>query len=97
MKLSELIDELLTITISNPMIREIIAESIALYSQSNPIVILSKDAEGNEYRPLSGAETAFYLPDTSWRGQTLDADELADHDPLSVQPCIVLWPKGLTK
>ncbi len=49
------------------------------------IVILSRDAEGNGYSPLSAIVDGYYLPETEWYGEIVDAP---DED---TQECIVLY------
>lgn len=48
-----------------------VRELIELLSKCNPddIVILSKDAEGNGFSPLSNIEEEMYTPDTSYSGE----------------------------
>lgn len=50
-------------------------------------VILQKDAEGNGYSPLVGAEECVYLAETTWSGQTL-----APGDDEAGIAAVVLWP-----
>jgi hypothetical protein len=38
-------------------------------------VILQKDAEGNGYSPLDGADEAMYLAESTWSGETYMTDE----------------------
>ena len=87
----ELINTLLDTIIPNELVHEIIKDSIAIHSKSDPIVV-AKTAD--KWSPLSDVEVAYYKPDTHSRGEVLAKNELADYDPISVKPCIVLWPKG---
>lgn len=42
-------------------------------------VILSKDAEGNRYSPLSDVgANVFYVPECTWEGQVYDFESSAD-------------------
>ena len=42
-------------------------------------VILQKDAEGNGYSPLSGADiNSFYVPESDYAGEVFNADWTAD-------------------
>lgn len=41
-------------------------------------IILQKDSEGNGYSPLAGADTGFYVPDSTWSGEFYDPDYTAD-------------------
>lgn len=44
----------------------------------NMEVILQKDAEGNGYSPLSGAEEVVYVADATWSGDAYSLDWSAD-------------------
>jgi hypothetical protein len=90
----ELINTLIDDIVGNKMVAEIIKNEIAAHTKFDPIVILQRDPEGNGFSPASGAEEALYLPDTTWRGTVITKEDMPDHDPLSIQKCIVLWPKG---
>lgn len=67
-------------------------------------VILQKDSEGNGYSPLSGLDTAAYVPETTWYGE-VRYEELTDElkrlgyaEEDCVEPgsdytrAVVLWP-----
>ncbi|WP_062214670.1 hypothetical protein [Streptomyces sp. NBRC 109706] len=41
-------------------------------------LILSKDAEGNGYSPVSGATLAMYVAETTWSGETYPPDSVID-------------------
>ncbi len=66
------------------------------------IVIMSKDAEGNGFSPLSEITMAAYIPVSSWGGEIgleeiTELEELAGHDESSLFssdgiPCIILEP-----
>lgn len=65
----------------------LVKELIVQLEKTNPNfeVILSKDAEGNGYSPLSSVETNLtYLADNTWSGEVIE-----DHES---DNCIVLWP-----
>ena len=49
-------------------------------------IIMSKDAEGNGYTPLSDICTAYYEPETEWSGELVDKE---NYDPLN-NPSVVL-------
>ena len=65
-------------------------------------VILQKDAEGNGYSPLEGADTeSVYVPDTTWSGDVYSLDWSAsdacmtteEWDDVCKRPkCVVLYP-----
>lgn len=55
-------------------------------------VVLSKDAEGNDYSPLDRAESMFYEPETTYSGEVYDHDCDGDGPPASAKPALVLWP-----
>jgi hypothetical protein len=35
-------------------------------------IVLQKDAEGNGYSPLAGADHGYYVPDSTWSGDFYD-------------------------
>lgn len=80
-----------------------VGELIKILSEQDPdrIVVVSRDAEGNSYSPLSGLWTGTYVADTTWSGSIgLEglSDELqeAGYTEEDVaedgQPAIVLQP-----
>lgn len=81
-----------------------VIELIAALQQMDPEceVILQKDAEGNGYSPLAGADgLAVYVPDTTWSGEVYDVELPADEhcmteeewEAVKAKPrCVVLWP-----
>lgn len=68
----------------------------------NTEVILQKDAEGNGYSPLAGADSdAVYVKETSWLGSVYSTDWSADdacmndsqwNELLKKPRCVVLFP-----
>lgn len=67
------------------------------------LVVLSKDAEGNAYSPLSSFWEGHYIPDTTWAGEIWSEDDERDYDPhipedaevappSDAVPALVLWP-----
>ena len=68
----------------------------------NVQVILQKDAEGNGYSPLEGADSScVYEPDSSWSGEVKSTDWTADEagvdeeeweEILKKPRCLVLYP-----
>lgn len=67
-------------------VRELIDELQKV--ESERIVILQKDAEGNAYSPISGIdyEGLTYVADNTWSGEVLD-----DHSSGGI-PCVVVFP-----
>ena len=65
-------------------------------------VILQKDAEGNGYSPLRGADDdAVYIPDSTWSGDVYSMDWSADDAAMDEEEwaeikanprCVVLYP-----
>lgn len=64
-------------------------------------VVIAKDAEGNGYSPLTEAEPAMYLADSTWSGehymtdeQRQTAGEADDYSPApaTAVPALFLWP-----
>lgn len=64
-----------------------VAELIAFLQRCDPTarVVLSKDAEGNSYSPLSVAATTYYIAETSARGEIHD-------EAIDEMPAVALWP-----
>ena len=65
------------------------------------LVIIQKDAEGNDYSPLAMAEEARYVAERPWFGECYMTDEQVDADPNYTDedkapegavPCWVLVP-----
>jgi len=52
-------------------------------------VILQKDAEGNGYSPLVGAEECAYLATTTWSGEVFHPGECPEENS---EQAVVLWP-----
>ncbi len=77
-----------------------VAELITELQKTDPnrIVVLQKDAEGNGYSPLAGADcSALYVADSTWSGEVYDEepeDPDADEDrpDETAKKCVVLWP-----
>jgi hypothetical protein len=58
-----------------------VKELLAALAEADPEaeVILQKDAEGNGYSPLEGADlNAVYVPDSTWSGDVYSMDWTAD-------------------
>lgn len=51
-------------------------------------IILQKDAEGNSYSPLVGAEEGRYEAETTYSGQGYPVD----YAPEGAAPAVFLWP-----
>lgn len=81
-------------------VKELIAELSAMDPESE--VILQKDAEGNGYSPLSGADgEAVYVAENTWSGEVYSLEYSADDncmaddywEKLKAGPkCVVLFP-----
>jgi hypothetical protein len=63
-------------------VRELIAQ-LSTFPE-DALVVLSEDAEGNGFSPLSDLSAEVYEAETTWSGELSDSDE----EPNSV----VLWP-----
>ena len=58
-------------------VKELIAELAAMDPEAE--VILQKDAEGNGYSPLRGADPdCVYVPETTWYGEVYSLEYTAD-------------------
>lgn len=65
-------------------------------------VILQKDAEGNDYSPLEGADSdAVYVPESTWSGLVYSLHRTAEENCMEYDewedlkkqpPCVVLYP-----
>lgn len=49
------------------------------------VVVLSKDAEGNAYSPLSVTGTTYYIAETTWSGEIND-------EAIDEVPAVAFWP-----
>lgn len=67
----------------------------------NARIILQRDAEGNGYSPLAGADEGIYVKESTYSGDVYDPSWTADecdmtaeeHEALLAQPrCVVLYP-----
>lgn len=69
-----------------------VSELIAKLSTLNPdlYVVMSKDAEGNDFSPLQSFEVGTYIPSTTWAGDFVAPDE--DEDYSNEGDAICLWP-----
>lgn len=61
------------------------------------MVVLQKDAEGNGYSPLAGAEVAKYIPEATWYGEVPHPEDLAngeygEADLAEMIDCVVIHP-----
>ena len=72
-----------------------------LLAGPNGEVVMQKDAEGNGYSPLSGADPAIYVPDSTYSGEVYSLDWSADDCCMDEEEwkemranskCIVLYP-----
>jgi hypothetical protein len=63
---------------------------LAAYPDDRPVV-LSRDSEGNEHRPLADVSGGLYEPETSWCGNVL-AEEDAPLASNKAYKAVVLWP-----
>lgn len=79
-----------------------VKQLIELLQQEDPdrIVICQKDAEGNQYSPLSNVRTGTYLANTTWSG-TVGLEKLSEQnikdgyseeDVIAGIPALVLTP-----
>jgi hypothetical protein len=56
------------------------------HADPDALVVLQKDAEGNGYSPLEGADEAHYKAETSWAGEVYVTPEG------ETVPCVILYP-----
>jgi hypothetical protein len=55
-------------------------------------IILSKDAEGNDFSPLSDYSIGVYVPDSTWSGEMFHDEDIKDCGLEKEPHSIVLWP-----
>jgi hypothetical protein len=70
-----------------------VQELIAILQELNPgsEVVMSKDAEGNEYSPCANYGEAMYDPETTWYG-TIYTPGDDDYIPETAIKYVILWP-----
>jgi hypothetical protein len=63
------------------------------------LIVISKDAEGNDYSPLSNLTTGEYTPDSTWRGEFYPYADEEGTEFLPLEECnsACLWPGELSK
>ena len=76
-------------------VKELIETLSALPPDS--VVVLQRDAEGNGYSPMAGAEAAKYMPETTWSGECPHPDDIEngeyeEEDVAKMLDCIVIHP-----
>lgn len=54
-------------------------------------IVMSKDAEGNSYSPLSNISEGVYVADSTWSGDYYDTGD-AEEEEIEGAPVICLWP-----
>lgn len=85
---------------TKPMTVEQLIKKLEKIENKKRIVVMSRDAEGNGYSPLSGFWEASYKAETTWSGEVgleklTKADEKAgysEEDVLKGTPALVLTP-----
>jgi hypothetical protein len=63
---------------------------LAPYWDEMPVV-LSRDSEGNEHRPLFAVDCGIYEPETAWSGNVLAKQDESDASGQAYR-AVVLWP-----
>lgn len=63
---------------------------LAEYPDDMPVV-LSRDSEGNEQRPLADVSDGLYEPDNDWCGNVLAEEDEGDASEMAYR-VVVLWP-----
>lgn len=54
-------------------------------------IIVAKDSEGNGFSPAAGVTQQYYVEETSWSGELVDDDDVAEDDS-DVENVAVIWP-----
>ncbi len=57
---------------------------------SDALVVLSKDSEGNGFSPVTDVDPSHYIPFNKWSGDVIDTDDVDDHP--DAVACVCLWP-----
>lgn len=55
------------------------------------VVVMSRDAEGNDFSPLNAAEFELYEPTSTYSGELVELED-EEETPDGVVPSVVLWP-----
>lgn len=63
---------------------------LAEYPDDMPVV-LSRDSEGNEHRPLSDVSGGLYEPENAWFGNVLAKEDESEASDKAFE-AVVLWP-----
>lgn len=74
-------------------VQDLIEELMELNPED--LVVMAKDSEGNDYSPLSGAESVLYIKESSYSGFIFDTKEEVEdcgEDPNEAIPSVVLFP-----
>lgn len=86
-------------TAHHKKISELIVDLFAAWQEHGNIsVVMSKDAEGNTYSPLSDSDVCLYVMDSTWSGEVHDLDPDEDdewgvsEDDENVIKALVIWP-----
>ena len=59
----------------------------------NHQVIMSKDAEGNNFSPFANHSEDIYIPITTWYGEIKDKEEYEEeNEEVPPNNTVVLWP-----
>lgn len=55
-------------------------------------VVMSSDSEGNSFSPLDSLSTGFYIPDSTWSGDFIEAKEVEEEEDVDdYESAICLW------
>lgn len=58
----------------------------------NPLIVLSRDAEGNGFSPLAAAEMTGYIPAPVYGGEIWEPEYDNQAEPEGVVSAVCLWP-----
>jgi hypothetical protein len=61
----------------------------ATQADDNLLIVLSKDAEGNNFSPLAEASFAVYHPESTYSGEIYEGEPVREENDVK---CLVLWP-----
>ena len=78
-----------------PMLRKSDLIKMLQSIEGDPVVIIQKDAEGDNFSPLSTIEGGFYYyPETTWSGYVVEDEDMDEEDYLDedAHKCILVYP-----
>jgi hypothetical protein len=79
----------------HPVTVQELIDALSTIEDKTQEVVMSRDSEGNEFRPLAEPDRAIceaiYQPEAAWYGYIRDFDDV-EYKKEDERPCVVLWP-----